>query len=567
MEHVPHPEKALEEVMRVLKPGGVAYLAPAWHCRPWAAEGYEVRPWSDFSWKGKLIKASIPLQNAFWFRAGYTLPVRIWREILFLIKGKRPLRFHYRALQANYETYWTADSDACNSMDPHEMLLWFQSRGWDTPSHPTWLSRFLVRHDAMIVQKPLALSDSVKEKADLQSLKPFRIAVLASHPIQYQAPLYRALAKNPEIDLTVLFCSDRGLETYRDEGFGQELKWDIPLLDGYRSEFLPNVSPMPNLSGFWGLINPAVIRRLRRGNFDAVWIHGWSRFTDWLAMLTAFASGIPVLLRGETNLLPSLPRWKRILKRAVLIRLFKKISGFLAIGRYNTEFYEAYGVPKEKIFHAPYAVDNGFFLSKAKELLPKKIELKKKLGIPEDLPVILFCGKLIPVKRPMDLLQAFAQVSKDTKYALVFVGDGSLRNDLEVYVREHGLQQVYFMGFQNQTVLPKCYAIADILVLPSEFEPWGLVVNEAMCFNLPMILSDKVGAAGDLLMEGSNGYTYPVGQLSELEKLLKLVLSHNDQRRQMGIASLQIINRWSYEENMNGVLMYFRKRFISLGSK
>jgi SAM-dependent methyltransferase len=154
LEHSPHPEKSLEEITRVLKPGGVAYLAPAWHCRPWAAQGYEVRPWSDFDWKGKLIKVSIPLRNAIWFRAIYTIPMRIWRESLFLLKRKKPMHFRYRELKANHETYWCADSDACNSMDPHEMLLWFRSRGWDSPSHPTWASRFLVRHGAIILQKP-----------------------------------------------------------------------------------------------------------------------------------------------------------------------------------------------------------------------------------------------------------------------------------------------------------------------------------------------------------------------------------------------------------------------------
>lgn len=387
-----------------------------------------------------------------------------------------------------------------------------------------------------------------------EGMRPYRIAVLASHPIQYQAPLFRALAARPEIDLTVLFCSDSGLKAYRDEGFGQELKWDVPLLEGYRSEFLPNVSLRPNESRFWGLINPAVIRRLRKGNFDAVWLHGWARFTNWLAMLTAFASGIPVLLRGETTLLPTLPRWKKTLKQIVLKRLFKRISAFLAIGRYNAEFYEAYGVPKEKIFHVPYAVDNNFFLSKAKELSPRKNELKKELGIPDDLPVILFCGKLTPVKRPMDLLQAYVQVSKDTKCALVFVGNGSLRSELESYTRERNLRHVYFTGFQNQTELPTFYAMADLLVLPSGFEPWGLVVNEAMCFGLPVIISDQVGAGGDLVQENSNGFIYPWGDVITLAERLKVLFTDTSLIEKMGKASHDLITKWSYHNGVQGVL-------------
>jgi glycosyltransferase involved in cell wall biosynthesis len=392
-----------------------------------------------------------------------------------------------------------------------------------------------------------------------EGTRPYRLAILVSHPIQYQAPLYRALAARPEIDLTVFFCSDWGLKTYRDEGFGQELKWDVPLLDGYRSEFLPNVNPKPNLSRFWGLINPAIIQRLRNGDFDAVWIHGWAHVTDWLAMLTAFASGIPVLLRGDSNLLPTLPRWKRILKRAVLTWLFRKVSGFLAIGRYNAEFYGAYGVPKEKIFYVPYAVDNDFFLSKAEELRPRKIELKRKFGMPEDLAVILFCGKLIPVKRPMDLLQVFAQLSKDVRCTLVFVGDGPLHSELEAYVQEHEPQHVYFMGFQNQTELPTFYAMADVFVLPSGSEQWGLVVNEAMCFGLPVIVSDQVGAGGDLVREGVNGFVYPAGDVIFLSARLKLLLTNASIRQKMGNASLEIIIPWAYPTCVRGVLDYLHR--------
>jgi SAM-dependent methyltransferase len=155
LEHVSRPEQALEEIVRVLKPGGVAYLAPAWHCRPWAAQGYAIRPWSDFGWKGKFIKATIPLRDALWFRAACTLPRRIWHDAMFHLE-KKPTRFRYRPLQANYETYWCTDADACNSLDPHELLLWFRSRGWHTPSHPTWRQRFLIRHGAVILQKPPA---------------------------------------------------------------------------------------------------------------------------------------------------------------------------------------------------------------------------------------------------------------------------------------------------------------------------------------------------------------------------------------------------------------------------
>lgn len=154
LEHVPDPERALEEIARVLEPGGVAYLAPAWHCRPWAAEGYQVRPWTDFDWRGKLVKASIPLRDALLVRAARELPVRAARELRFRARPRAPLCFRYRRLTPNYETFWISDSDACCSMDPHEMLLWFLSRGWTSPSHPSAVQRLAVRHGAIVVRKP-----------------------------------------------------------------------------------------------------------------------------------------------------------------------------------------------------------------------------------------------------------------------------------------------------------------------------------------------------------------------------------------------------------------------------
>ena len=393
-----------------------------------------------------------------------------------------------------------------------------------------------------------------QEVSSQQECHPYRLAVLASHPIQYQAPLFRELAANPEIDLTVFFCSDHGLQAYRDEGFGLEVKWDLPLMGGYHSEFLSNLSPTPNLSKFWGLINPEIMRRLRNGHFDAIIVHGWARFTNWLAMLTAFAYGIPVLVRGESNLLPSLLTWKASLKRWILTPLFKRVSGFLSIGQYNAEFYQAYQVPKEKVFHVPYAVNNDYFLSQAEALLPRKQELKQALGIPDEMPVILFSGKLIEVKRPLDLLKAFEALTKTHPAALIYLGDGGLKPQLEAYARKTGLPQVHFVGFQNQSTLSRFFALADIFVLPSSSEPWGLVVNEAMCFGLPVIVSDQVGAAGDLVREGVNGFVYPSGQVSALTAHLKLLVSDNARRQRMGEASRQLIERWSYREDVQGIL-------------
>lgn len=385
--------------------------------------------------------------------------------------------------------------------------------------------------------------------------KKFRFAIIAPHLIQYQTPFFKELANCPEINLIVFFCSDFGLKEYMDEGFGKKVKWDIPLLDGYKYVFLKNLSPFPHPSSFWGLINPGVINYLKKEKFDAIWVHGWNSFTNWLVFLFAPIFGVPILLRSETNLLNKVSPIKNFFKHLILGWLFKRVSAFLAIGKYNTEFYKSYGVKEENIFCVPYSVNNEYLFKRAQELLPQKKDLKGKYGLSQDLPVILYSGKLISDKRPMNLLKAFYELKKEKlSTSLVFLGDGILRKELEGYVKNNNLEDVFFMGFKNQTELPEFYAIADVLVLPSRHEPWGLVVNEAMCFELPVIVSDKVGASGDLVKGGDNGYIFQFGDYLALKEKLQLVLSDDDKRKKMGMRSKGIIEKWSYKEDIKGIL-------------
>ena len=381
----------------------------------------------------------------------------------------------------------------------------------------------------------------------------YRLLVLASHVIQYQVPMFRTLAADPRLDLTVLFCSDWGVTAYHDEGFGREVRWDVPLLDGFRSEFLPNWSPRPHPGRFWGLINPAALQRIRCGEFDAVWVHGWASVTNCMVMLTAFSARVPVLLRGDTNLLPPLPRWKRWLKQVILSHLFHYVSAFLAIGKNNADFYRAYGVPAERILAVPLAVDNDFFAATARALPPKN-DLKRDLQIPQDLPVVLFCGKLTPVKRPMDLLRAFEKAVRTRPAALLFVGDGVLRGDLENYSAKHQVPNVCFAGFRNQTELPRYFGVGDVLVLPSSTEPWGLVVNEAMNFGLPVICSNQVGCAADLVKPDENGYVFPAGDIDALAGSLAAMLTDKGRRSAMGERSRALIADWGFRNDLEGVV-------------
>ncbi len=384
----------------------------------------------------------------------------------------------------------------------------------------------------------------------------FRLAIVASHVIQYQGPLFQRLAACPEIDLTVFYCSDQGLSTYLDRGFGKKIAWDVPLLDGYQFEFVPNRSPFPDPSRPAGLMNPGLIRRIRHGGFDAVWVHGWANLSAWIAMIAAFSARVPVLMRGETNLIQVVPGWKRPLKRLLLKNLFGCVAGFLAVGRYNREFYQDFGVENERIFLVPYAVNNQLFLAQANRHLGRKADLRRQLSLPADAVTILFSGKLIPQKSPMDVLLAVERLPNREQFSLVYLGDGPLRAQLEARARALGMKNVVFAGFQNQTLLGGYFAAADIFVLPSRFERWGLVVNEAMCFGLPVVVSDQVGAAGDLVQD--NGLVYPAGDINALTGCLARLAGDEELRRSMGQASRAKIEQWSYEEDCQGVLQALR---------
>lgn len=381
----------------------------------------------------------------------------------------------------------------------------------------------------------------------------YKIAILVSHPIQYQTPLFQKLAQHPALDLVVYFCWDFGTKKTYDVEFGKEVKWDIPLLDGYRYKFLPNFSFKPS-SGFWGQINPSIIKEIKIGKYDAILVFGWNSLTNWLAFLTAFYRGIPVLLRGENPLSQELlkPKWKIVIKKNILGWLFKRIASLLYIGVENKEFYQYYGVPEQKLFFCPYAVDNERFIGESQRI--DRREAKKKLGIGGKKVVILFIGKLIDKKRPLDLLRAYQELQNDDK-ALLFVGDGTLRTGMEDYVNRHNLADVHFVGFKNQSDLPNYYAASDILVLPSGLgETWGIVVNEAMCFGLPIIVSDVAGCGPDLVRHGENGFIFPVGDLKQLIGLLGSLMRDPVLRERFSEKSLTIIKNYSYDKDLEAIL-------------
>ena len=384
---------------------------------------------------------------------------------------------------------------------------------------------------------------------------PIRLAYLVSHPIQYQAPLLRRIAAEPDIDLTVFFCSDISTRAFHNEGFGRVLQWDVPLLEGYKHQFLPTWGPREPVT-IWRPFTRGIGQALSAGRFEALWVHSYARLSNIAGMLAAKRRNIPVLLREEMSQF-SMQRssLRQTIKRVGMAGLDRLVAAYLAIGSANREYYRAHGVADARIFLVPYAVDNERFGATADAARAARTARKEELGIPAERPVAALSARLIEEKAPADLIAAWrlftGKLSPERRPFLLFIGDGPLRSSLEAMAE--GLETVRFLGFRNQQELPLLYAMADLLVLPSLREPWGLVVNEAMAAGCAILASDRVGAAKDLVRDGVNGAVFRAGSIPELAERLERLLMQPDRLAEMGRQSRTIIDRWSFDEDVAGL--------------
>ena len=376
---------------------------------------------------------------------------------------------------------------------------------------------------------------------------PIRVGHLVTHPIQYFAPLYRMLALKGVIDLTVYFFSTQGLETYFDTEFNTSLKWDIPLLEGYRSVLAEDGSKHKVVAGFDFKLSWSILNSLWTERYDVIWLHGYASLNACAAVVIGHLRGSKVMLREEQTLLTPRTILKRLVKRLTLPLIYKHVAG-LYIGKHSRRFFEHYGTSSARLFPTHYCVDNSFLSRCRLDLLPRRIELRNHFGITAEHPVILFSGKLIDKKQPMLLLKAFANVRKRFPCSLLFAGDGPLRSRLEQETFAERIPDVHFAGFLNQTEMPMAYVASDIFVLPSAYqETWGLVVNEAMNFSLPVIVSDQVGCSADLVRDGENGYIFSSGDVTALENCLLSLVGSSERRETYGRRSSEIIADYSME--------------------
>ncbi len=384
-----------------------------------------------------------------------------------------------------------------------------------------------------------------------------RLAYFESHPIQYRAPLLRRIAEEPDIDLTTFYSSDFSVRGYDDPGFGTRVEWDIPLLEGYRYEFLPKIGDNGTI-GIARPLNWGIYRRLRRGNFDAVWVMGYNRLACIQAIAAARLLGIRVILRAESHL-SDRPRSSatEALKKMLAPMLRSAVSCVTPIGQANREYWIEYLGSDFPMAPMPYAVDNEFFRRRAVEAAPRREELRRELGLEPGRAIVLYASKLQTRKRCIDLVEAWIRLAPapgvDPPAYLLVAGDGEERAALEERVRESGLSSIRFLGFRNQTELPRYFDLCDVFVLPSIHEPWGLIVNEVMNAGRPVVVSDHVGCRRELVHHGLNGFVYPAGDAAALSDCLRRLIGDPALRASMGENSLRIIAGQSFEEDVAGL--------------
>jgi glycosyltransferase involved in cell wall biosynthesis len=381
----------------------------------------------------------------------------------------------------------------------------------------------------------------------------YRVLAIATHPVQYMSPIFRKMALEPELDLHVAYCSLRGAEAGYDPEFGATVHWDMPLLEGYLWSHLPNRGS--GSASFFGVCNPGIWKLIRGGQFDAVLCFtGYRCATFCMALLAAKLSKTAFLFGTDAVTLAARDgrAWKVAPKRVFWPWLFRLADQVIVPSSGSRDLMYALRLPPERVTLTPYSVDNDWWIAQSAKV--DRQAVRAGWGVSETDSVVLLCAKLQPWKRPSDVLRAFAKTGI-AKAHLVFAGEGPLRAQLESEAASLGISdRVHFLGFVNQTQLPAVYTAADVMVLSSEYEAFAVVVNEAMCCGCPVIVSDQVGAARDLVAPVAPEFVYRCGEVEALSKVLRSALSDRSRLASFAAAASKRMASWSPKQNISATI-------------
>lgn len=379
-----------------------------------------------------------------------------------------------------------------------------------------------------------------------------KLAIITSHPIQYNAPMFRLLTVREKISVKVFYSWGQAANgPVYDPDFRRSFQWDIPLLDGYEYVSIPNLSAKPGAGHFFGIRNKELIATIEDWSPDSIMVYGWS-FESHLQVLRHFHGKCQILFRGDSTVLDELPGFsiKKITRRLFLRWVYQFIDVALYTGTCNKEYYLKHGVPANKLVYAPHAVDNSHFSRLDKSYDAEADLWRKELDIPEESLVFLFAGKLEPKKDPLLLVKAFRMIA-DSSVRLVIAGNGILERAVRSAAADD--KRIHLLGFQNQQKMPVLYRLCNVFVLPSlgPGETWGLSINEAMASGRAVIASNKCGSSNDLVHD--NGYVFAAGNLNELHNCLNNFVKAPEKAKTMGALSLEQIGSFTHLQQAEAI--------------
>lgn len=369
-----------------------------------------------------------------------------------------------------------------------------------------------------------------------------RLAIITSHPIQYYAPVFKLLHQQKKLEVKVFYTLGESGKNQYDPGFNQKISWDIPLLEGYDFQFQTNTAKKPGSDHFRGIINPNLIHEIETWKADAILVYGWA-YQAHLKAIWYFKNKIPVFFRGDSTLLNKKNSLKNSIKNVLLNRVYRHTDHAFYVGKNSKAYFEKFGLKNDQLTFAPHAIDNERF---AKNYTTEALALRQKISVKPEKILILFAGKLEPVKNPDLLLNAFEKLNQPSTH-LLFVGNGPLEKQLKA--KKELLKtasQIHFIDFQNQSAMPGIYQACDLFCLPSKSETWGLAVNEAMACGKAVLVSDQVGCAVDLVFEEKNGAIFQSENELDLVQKLQRLIQHKTLLAQFGASSFNIIQSWNF---------------------
>lgn len=368
-----------------------------------------------------------------------------------------------------------------------------------------------------------------------------RLAIVSTHPIQYNAPWFRMLAQHPNVDLHAFYTWHGGDPTIYDPGFGQAVKWDIPLTDGYEYTVCPPSKSVDRRT-FWNMDSPELIPKLLEWNPDCVLVIGWN-FRSHVRCMRQCKGKLPVWFRGDSTLLDKRNGLKSFARTVVLRRIYANIDKALAVGQNNRDYFLAHGLSDDQIAIVPHAIENERFADVTHD--QAACDQREELGFDKNQTLVSFIGKLEPKKAPLQLVSAFRNACKTRDdLRLLIVGSGPLESELSALVADD--PRIARLPFQNQSKIPAVYRIGDVTILPSLYnETWGLCLNESMASGRTVVASDRVGACRDLVCS-ETGFRYSVGDVDPLDRVLAS-LPLRPELLQMGEHCQEYIQRWSFQ--------------------